>query len=277
MPRKLSHCIRSSSMDSEVTANSVIHPEDRVFLYFHGNAGNRGTFSRVLFYKMLLATNCHSHIITADYRGFGDSTPLIPTEQGVKEDALAVYNYVKKNYQIDGKRMILVGHSLGTGIATYLAKHMSEAQDTPSGLILLAPYTSIPEAAVTYRNLPILFPLRLFPELLEWAKSRMTEVWASEKYIQDVKSPVLFVHGDNDMEIRPEFSSSLFKAVRAVHDPVDAVVEHLNHDLGDDGRLTVSPDHRHWHLELKHASHNDLHVYDMTFDTIHEFLSATSK
>lgn len=58
-----------------------------------------------------------------DYRGFGDSTGE-PTEKGLVKDVLFLYNWLQK--LTDGQRPIyLWGHSLGTAIATQVAKHIS--------------------------------------------------------------------------------------------------------------------------------------------------------
>ena len=49
------------------------HQEEKIVIYLHGNAFDRGAWHRVEMYK-LLSSHFGSHVIAFDYRGFGDST-----------------------------------------------------------------------------------------------------------------------------------------------------------------------------------------------------------
>jgi abhydrolase domain-containing protein 12 len=63
------------------------------------------------------------HIFAIDYRGFGDSTG-IPSEEGVVNDVLALYNLIMT--QNKNTTIYLYGHSLGTAIVTHAARRISE-------------------------------------------------------------------------------------------------------------------------------------------------------
>lgn len=68
----------------------------------------------------------------------------------------------------EGVKVFLYGESLGTGIAVaYLSQHPEAAHPSGSvrGLILLAPFTSLPAAALSH---PIAAPFRLFPIVKEF-------------------------------------------------------------------------------------------------------------
>ncbi|VDL80535.1 unnamed protein product, partial [Nippostrongylus brasiliensis] len=67
-------------------------PRYPVVIYFHGNSYDRTTPHRVEMYNLL--TKLNYHVITFDYRGFGDS-PGVPTEDGVVADSRVVHSYVK--------------------------------------------------------------------------------------------------------------------------------------------------------------------------------------
>jgi abhydrolase domain-containing protein 12 len=95
--------------------DDILSKADWVFLYFHGNAGNRATTHRRMFYKMITDMKCNCHVIAIDYRGFGDSSSSIPTEQGVRLDALSTFDYLLEQ-NVDPLKIIIVGHSLGSGI-----------------------------------------------------------------------------------------------------------------------------------------------------------------
>ncbi|KAI8327157.1 hypothetical protein BD560DRAFT_451890 [Blakeslea trispora] len=63
------------------------------------------------------------HIIAIDYRGFGDSEST-PSEHGLRLDALATLDWLNKR-NVPNNRISLIGHSLGTGVATTLAHDMN--------------------------------------------------------------------------------------------------------------------------------------------------------
>lgn len=79
-----------------------------VILYLHGNTGSRAASHRVEMYQLL--RNLGYHVIAFDYRGYGDSTRIGPTESGVVRDAIAVYNYI---LSVTKSPIIAWGHSLG--------------------------------------------------------------------------------------------------------------------------------------------------------------------
>lgn len=83
-----------------------------------------------------------SHVIAIDYRGFGDSTPVLPTEEGMQTDAIASFKHITA-LGVPASRIILVGHSLGSGVANYLARYLENDGQRPGGVILIAAYASI--------------------------------------------------------------------------------------------------------------------------------------
>ena len=85
--------------------NYFFFQKDRpIVLYLHGNTGSRAREHRIELYKVL--QNLNYHIVCFDYRGYADSSPIVPSKTGVVEDTLKVYDYVKshaKNTPIIGK------------------------------------------------------------------------------------------------------------------------------------------------------------------------------
>ncbi|XP_028844531.1 lysophosphatidylserine lipase ABHD12 isoform X4 [Denticeps clupeoides] len=128
------------------------HP---VMLYLHGNAGTRGGDHRVQLYKVL--SSLGYHVVTFDYRGWGDSEGS-PSERGMTADAHFLYQWVKQ--KIAKKPLYIWGHSLGTGVATNLVRHLCDRGTPPDALILESPFTNIREEAkshpfsMVYRYLP---------------------------------------------------------------------------------------------------------------------------
>ena len=112
-----------------------------IVLYLHGNTASRGSGHRVDMYKLMRKLGYH--VLTLDYRGYGDSDPVSPSEEGVVRDALAVYEYISN---ITSNPVIIWGHSLGTGVSTNLCAQLNYLNEKgPRGVILESPFTNIKE------------------------------------------------------------------------------------------------------------------------------------
>lgn len=124
----------------------VVNPGRRdAVLYFGGNAEsveeNRESFTRAL--------PSHTVYLVA-YRGYGASDGE-PTEADLLADALALHDDIAKRHP--GGRIAVVGRSLGSGVATWVA-----AERKVSALVLVTPFDSL--AAVAQAHYPV-FPVRL--------------------------------------------------------------------------------------------------------------------
>ena len=87
-----------------------------IFIYLHGNTGTRALSHRVELYRLLQREDYH--VVTFDYRGFGDSTGGLPSESDAVRDSLAVYDWVCTQLRICSKTRVPVyiwAHSLGAG------------------------------------------------------------------------------------------------------------------------------------------------------------------
>ena len=73
------------------------------------------------------------HVLFVDHPGYGLSDGK-PTEKSLFSAALAVFDFSQTIEGTNGNT-VLLGYSIGTGVATYVASHRSI-----EGLILLAPY-----------------------------------------------------------------------------------------------------------------------------------------
>lgn len=110
-----------------------------IVVYLHGNTGSRGALHRVELYKLLRRLGYH--VITLDYRGYGDSADVAPTERGVVRDALAVYEYITN---LTNNPVFLYGHSLGTGVSTHLLSILQDMNlPGPKAVVLEAPFNNI--------------------------------------------------------------------------------------------------------------------------------------
>jgi uncharacterized protein len=159
-----------------------------VILYLHGN---RGSNRRCLRQAQTMAGNGYD-IFMPDYRGFGKSGGTIETEAQLQSDVQKAYDFLKKSYPEE--RIVLVGYSLGSGLAAYLA-----ANNHPRQLVLLAPYLSMVD--MKDRVAPFL------PDFL--LKYHLT----NDVYLGKADLPITIFHGEAD-DVIPVESSRKLKALK---------------------------------------------------------------
>lgn len=157
-----------------------------LLLYLHGNAGN--LTGRTARFAALTAQG--AGLLAIDWRGYGGSTGS-PSETGLMRDAEAAYAAA---LAIVGtpKRIVIVGESLGSGLAVALASRFESA-----GLILDAPYSSILDVAA---DRYWMFPVGLL----------LVDQFRSDLKIKDIRAPLLIMHGDQDRVVPIRFGEKLF-------------------------------------------------------------------
>ena len=119
--------------------------EDKSYtvLYFGGNGDETSYFVEKYNYK-------YANIVSFNYRGYAYSTGK-PSEKALLADALTEYDYLTKTLKMSPEKIIVMGRSLGTGIATYLA-----SQRKVQSVILITPYDSVESVAQeSYFFLPV--------------------------------------------------------------------------------------------------------------------------
>lgn len=156
--------------------------------FLHGNAGNLATW----FTKADFWLSTGYDVFMLDYRGFGKSSGEIQNQAQLNRDVLAAWNQVAPAYQ--GRKLVIYGRSLGTGLAAELAK--TQRCDL---LVLVSPYKSMQALALEHYswvpNFVLRYPLRTDLALPETQASR---VWIA--------------HGEQDTLIPIEHA----KALRAI-------------------------------------------------------------
>uniref|UniRef100_A0A7N8X1V5 Abhydrolase domain containing 12B n=1 Tax=Mastacembelus armatus TaxID=205130 RepID=A0A7N8X1V5_9TELE len=161
------------------------HP---VIIYLHGN--------------VLSATGYH--VLSLDYRGFGDSTGQ-PSEAGLTNDALYLYRWVKK--QSKRSLVCLWGHSLGSGVATNTAVKIQEQGDVHDIAINISTHLFLQ----MYRFLPG------FESLLWNILQRNDIVFANEKNLQTLTSPLLILHSEDDSVVPYHMGLKLYQISLQAH------------------------------------------------------------
>lgn len=131
--------------------------------------------------------------LVVNYRGYGQSEGL-PSERALFADAVALYDQVTQRLDIDPHRVVAMGRSLGTGVATYLA-----SQRPIAAVILVSPYDSL--TSIAQSAYPFL-PVRLL----------LKHRFDSAARAPSIHVPLLVIAASQDTLIPPERSRRLAKA-----------------------------------------------------------------
>lgn len=109
-------------------------------IFFHGNGLLVGSFPCIQRYQLLREAGFN--VLTVEYRGYGMSSELTPSEEGVYADSRAGWRYLTQEVGVNPNQIVLYGWSLGSGVATYLASRVQ-----PAGLITEGAFTSLMDVA----------------------------------------------------------------------------------------------------------------------------------
>ena len=176
-------------VDDNCKLNALLFKADSskgIILYLHGNGGSVNSWGDVASFYTELGYD----MLIPDYRGYGKSQGKISSEKQLLNDIQCVYNSIKQNYPEE--KIIILGYSLGTGLATDLA-----SKNNARKLVLLAPYYNFPDLLKK--------KLKLVPAFV--LKYRLM----TNENICKVKSPIVLFHGKNDELIDYQSSEKLFK------------------------------------------------------------------
>jgi pimeloyl-ACP methyl ester carboxylesterase len=155
-----------------------------LILYFGGNADD------VLYSADNLRALNLGSVLAFNYRGYGRSTGE-PSQAALYEDALRIYDYAIE-HGASPKQIVLVGRSLGSGVATMLAANRSVA-----AVVLITPFDSL--AAVAAGHYPF-FPVRLI----------LRHPFPSDEWATNARAPVLIIAAELDQIVPPSHAHRLF-------------------------------------------------------------------
>jgi fermentation-respiration switch protein FrsA (DUF1100 family) len=167
-----------------------------VVLYLHGNAGSLRTWGAVAGDF----TSRGYDILIPDYRGFGKSTGKITNEKQLLDDGLAVYRMLTKTWPEN--RIIVYGRSIGTGVATFIAR-----SGKPKMLIMESPFLSLIDLASHH------YPFLPRPIISMFLRYPLR----NDRWIGEVACPVYLFHGTNDDIIPFDHSVRLESLIRSPH------------------------------------------------------------
>ena len=160
---------------------------DKTIVYFGGNAED-------------ITLNFHSlgwlgarHFVFVNYRGYGQSEGK-PSQKAFYGDALNVYDHLSKEPNFQPDKIVVVGRSLGSSVATYLSQQRAVAK-----VVLITPFDSI--ATIAKKIFPFL-PVR------QWL---LSHPFPSIEYAKRITVPMLMLVAANDEMIPTESSRNLYQ------------------------------------------------------------------
>jgi uncharacterized protein len=167
-------------------------PKAPAVLYLHGARWNlTGSVTRIERWRQLGFS-----VLAVDYRGFGKSTDVAPTEAYAYEDAQAAWDFLGR--LAPAHKRFIVGHSLGGAIAAELARRRPDAD----GLVLEATFTSVGDMVEES-------PWGFLPVGLI-----LTQKFDTLAKMPELRMPVLITHGTRDSIVPFHMGERLYEAAR---------------------------------------------------------------
>ncbi len=185
-------------------------------LYYHGTF--RNLFQNL--HKIDALRQAGFAVLAVEYRGWGVSTPITPSEQSIMQDADLAWTELKRREPRTAQRVIY-GHSMGSGVAVDVASRL-QAQTDYGALILESALTSFRDVA---------YEAGFLARILAAFNS---EQFASIDKISRVTAPVLMIHGSLDTTIPIRIGEKLFAAANSPKEwlPIEGAAHSNSHQVG---------------------------------------------
>lgn len=184
-------------------------------LHLHGNAAN--VTGHYEFIRWLPAAGYH--VLTFDYRGYGRSQGRV-SRRGTLEDAAAALDYLQGRGDVDSRRVIVFGQSIGGVVAVVLA---GGRRDRIRAVVVDSAFTRYRDIARYHVHQSV----TLFA--LAWWFPRCVRIGfdAIDHVSRIAPTPVLFMHGRAD-RIAPAFMSR--QLYEAAGDPKELwLIDEMDH------------------------------------------------
>ncbi len=170
-------------------------PDAPVLLAFHGNA----ELARWLLpWAREVVRETGACVVLPEYRGY-DKLPGSPTYSGAAADARAVLLAIARELNVLPERVVLFGHSLGSAIATELAREVPVR-----ALLLQSPFSS---ARAMAKRMPV-------PGISGLWRLISRVHYDSIRHVAELACPVFVAHGARDRVIPLHMGEAVFAASR---------------------------------------------------------------
>ncbi|KAM0255088.1 hypothetical protein ACHAQJ_006091 [Trichoderma viride] len=170
-------------------------------------------------YHALTDTSSY-HVLAVDYRGFGHSTGA-PNEKGLILDVATVVDWAINVARIPPNRIVLLGHSLGTAVASGVAERYALQGVEFAGIVLVAGFSDLATMLSGYRFgglVPALGPFAFWPVFQRLLERYIVDKWHSADRLANIvrhtrsRLRISLVHAKNDMDIPWTEDNKLFRA-----------------------------------------------------------------
>ena len=161
-------------------------------IFSHGNGCDIGTMHE---FMKFLSEELSTHILIFEYPSYGLSQRSVDVNKTtVNDHAEHAYSFVHEILDWPTDRILIYGHSIGTGPACHIA-----STKPIGGLILQSPYTSIQNVITRIVG----FPGYLLGN----------SYWNNLEAMASITCPTLFIHGERDGLIPSEHSKTLYSSL----------------------------------------------------------------
>ena len=210
-------CIQS--VDNYIPCLFYRNPNSSNYLlYFHGNSEH---IFQIEYYGLDFRSYLDMNIIIVEYPGYSIYSYKNPDSNMILSNALIVYDWIKNRFQASDDQIFVCGRSLGTASAIYLS-----SKRKPRALFLISAFTSLKNIGKDYQ-----------------ASFFMEQIFNSYKYITNINSPILLIHGEKDTLINYKHSLYLYQEMNKTNTSVDIKInENMTHNdfsLKDDIILPI--------------------------------------
>jgi len=168
-------------------------PQAPTLLYLHGTFRNLFQNYR----KIDALRDAGFAVLAVEYRGWGESSVVLPSEASINADANAAWGELVRR-QPDPRKRVIFGHSMGGGVAVELASHKHAGSDY-AGLILESTFTRFPDVA---RSAGVL------GTIASWFA---TQEFDSVDKIARIDAPILMMHGTADNTVPFALGHTLYE------------------------------------------------------------------
>ena len=134
-------------------------------------------------------------VLAVDYRGWGDSAPIVPSEATINADAARAWAEMPAR-QGDPRRRVVFGHSMGGAVAVTLASGLQPGADY-GALVLESTFTRMPDVAAL---------AGFWGRVAAWFT---TLEFDSLSRIGSIQAPLLMLHGTADKTVPVELGRRL--------------------------------------------------------------------
>lgn len=192
-------------------------------LYLHGTL-------RHAFQNLAKAEPMHRaglDVYLLDYRGWGASSPRVPDEASIHEDAWTAWQALQPAAASTPVRWVVYGHSMGSGVAVRLAQRLA-GQHAYCALVLESAFTSFPDVAQAAAGW-----------LGGWLARVGGERMASMDRIAAVDPPLWFLHGSEDTTVPMALGRRLYDRAPEPKYWFDWPLSHSNLQTDTTGRYAA--------------------------------------